>query len=525
MNVEALPPLPVQGKEGFPSMRPLVARLTGPQGWRAWAIAALLGAASAAALPPLHVIPVLLFTVPALLALIGTRPTRRAAAAIGFWFGFGHHLFGLYWMTEAILVEAAKFWWLVPFAVPMTAAVLAVFTAGPCAVAWGARPGLQRLLALAGAWTLFDLAKQFVATGFPWNAWGTVWAVPGWFGDVFLQPAAYVGVHGLTLATVLLAGLPILGRRGLIAGGVGLAAWAGIGVVRLNTAAVIPVPDLSVVLVQGNVPQGQKIDRYFAIDTFRRYLALSHQGVVQSAGHPAVVIWPETASPFWLAEQPAARAAISEATDGDPALIGTIRFDDERQPRNSLIAITGQGAIAATYDKWHLVPFGEYVPTWLPLPIQVVPGNGLAMGPGPRTLDVPGLPAFAPLICYEAIFTGQIVAAGPRPDWLVNITNDAWFGNSTGPRQHLAAARLRAVEEGLPLMRAANTGISAAYDAFGHELGRLAMQTSGTLVVKLPGHLATTPYAKNGLFIPLVLGAIVLSFGRPRLRRSVGAIS
>ncbi len=494
------------------------------QGWRAWAVAALLGALSAAALPPLHVIPVLLFTVPALLAMIDARPTRRAAAAIGFWFGFGLHLFGLYWMTEAILFEAATFWWLVPLAVPMTAAVLAVFTAGPCALAWGARPGLQRLFALAGAWTLFDLAKQFVLTGFPWNAWGTVWAVPGRFGDVYLQPASYVGVHGLTLATVLLAGLPILGRRRLVVGVLGLTAWAGFGVIRLETVTAIPAPDLSVVLVQGNVAQGQKFDRNFAIGTFRHYLALSREGVTQAGAHPAVVIWPETASPFWLEQDPAARAAISEAIDGVPALIGSIRFDDDRRPRNSLIAITGQGAIAAIYDKWHLVPFGEYVPKWLPLPIQVIPGDGLAMGPGPRTLEVRGLPAFAPLICYEAIFTGQIVAAGPRPDWLVNITNDAWFGNSTGPRQHLAAARLRAVEEGLPLVRAANTGISAAYDAFGHELGRIAMQTEGTLVVKLPGHLATTPYAQGGLFIPLVLGAIALAFGRPRLRRRVGAV-
>ena len=131
------------------------------------------------------------------------------------------------------------------------------------------------------------------------------------------------------------------------------------------------------------------------------------------------------------------------------------------------------------YDKWHLVPFGEYIPDWLPLPIMVLPGDGFAAGPGPRTLHVPGLPPFGALICYEAIFSGQIVDRADRPAWLVNVTNDAWFGNSTGPRQHLAAARMRAVEEGLPLLRAANTGISAAFDACGHELGRLGMQTDG----------------------------------------------
>ena len=162
------------------------------------------------------------------------------------------------------------------------------------------------------------------------------------------------------------------------------------------------------------------------------------------------------------------------------------------------------------YDKWHLVPFGEYIPDWLPLPIMVMPGNGFAAGPGPRTLHVPGLPPFGPLICYEAIFSGEIVDRSDRPDWLVNVTNDAWFGNSTGPRQHLAAARMRAVEEGLPLLRAANTGISAAFDARGHELGRIGMQATGTLIVTLPGALPATLFARYGLWLPAISGTVAL---------------
>src|SRR5262249_31572203 len=156
----------------------------------------------------------------------------------------------------------------------------------------------------------------------------------------------------------------------------------------------------------------------------------------------------------------------------------------------------------AIYDKWHLVPFGEYQPSWMPLPIQVVPGGGFASGPGPRTLHAPGIPPAGALICYEAIFPGQVVDETDRPDWMVNVTNDAWFGNSTGPRQHLAAARVRAVEEGLPLLRAANTGITAAFDAFGREQGRIGMGQSGTLLVNLPGKLTPTPFARAGLVIP-----------------------
>lgn len=174
----------------------------------------------------------------------------------------------------------------------------------------------------------------------------------------------------------------------------------------------------------------------------------------------------------------------------------------------------GAGPPVAVYDKWHLVPFGEYQPGWLPLPVEFGPG-GFAAGPGPRTLVVPGLPPFGPLICYEVIFSGQVVAAD-RPAWLVTITNDAWFGNSTGPRQHLAASRLRAVEEGLPIMRAANTGISAGYDAFGRELGRIGMGETGTLALALPGALPPTPFARLGLWGPAVLALLALAAGMCR---------
>jgi apolipoprotein N-acyltransferase len=173
-----------------------------------------------------------------------------------------------------------------------------------------------------------------------------------------------------------------------------------------------------------------------------------------------VVVWPEAASPFLLQAEPAARAAIAEAANGGrfgdtTSLVGSLRFPQggfTGDPRNSLIAVSGQGDVSAIYDKWHLVPFGEYQPSWLPF-LKVIAGGSLSPGPGPRNLTIPGVPPVGALICYEAIFSGQSVQEEKRPDWLVNITNDAWFGNSSGPRQHLAAARMRAVEEGLPLVR------------------------------------------------------------------------
>ncbi len=495
-------------------------RLGALRGVRADLVALAFGALAALAFPPMYALPLLLVAFPVLLTLIDASPRPAVAARRGWWFGFGMHLVGLYWITEAILVEAARYWWLVPFAVPGLAAVLAAFIAAAAWVARYAHRGWPRVLALAGAWTLADLARQFVATGFPWNPLGSDWEFPGHLGDVFIQPASLVSVHGLTLATVLLACLPMLGWRWRAAGGALLAAWLGFGLVRMH--APLPAgPGVKVVMVQGNVAEGQKWDRTLAMNIFSRYLRLTREGVARAGGGPMAVVWPETASPFLLQRTPAARQAISAAAGDHPALVGSVRFGRDRRPRNSLFALTGDGDIAGIYDKWHLVPFGEYQPDWLPLGIQVVPGGGFARGPGPRTLHVPGLPPVGALICYEAIFPGQVVASADRPAWMVNITNDAWFGNSTGPRQHLAAARMRAVEQGLPLLRAANTGISAAFDARGHELARLGMNRTGVLIVSLPAALPATPFSRFGLLIPGTLAAISAAVGllSSRLRR------
>ncbi len=484
--------------------------LRGLQGRRRFAAAVGLGVLSALALPPLHVLPALLIAFPGLLALLDGVNSRRA-----FWtgccFAVGHHVVGLYWITEAILFDAAHFWWLVPFAVPFLSAVLAPFFGLPCALAVRFGGGWPRVLVLSGAWTLFALVQQFTATGFPWNVFGSVWGIPGVVGDVLIQPASLVSVHGLTLATLILACTPTLGRGAMLSAAGVMAAWVGFGVWRLDRPESAPV-GLSVVLVQGNVAQGQKADRGFAIDMFSRHLDLTREGLEQAGGKPTLVIWPETASPFLVESDGAARAAIAEAAAG-PAMVGSLRIDENRHYRNSLVAVYGPGPAVATYDKWHLVPFGEYIPDWTPVPLKILPGAGLAKGVGPSTIRMPGIPPAGALICYEAIFPGYVINAADRPDWMVNITNDAWFGNSSGPRQHLAAVRMRAVEEGLPVMRAANTGISAAFDANGRELGRLGMGEQGVLVVGLPPPLPPTPFARLGLAIPIVLAGLVTLLG------------
>lgn len=500
-----------------------LARLQLARGWRAdlWALG--LGALSAAALPPIYAVPVLLLAVPGLLALIDGTRGYGGAFRRGFFFGLGHHMFGLYWITEAILLESARYWWLVPLAVPALSALLALFIAAPCAVAKRALPGWRRVMALAGAWVLFDLARQYVGTGFPWNPWGSVWAFPGAAGDVMLQPLAWIGTPGLTLLTVFLAGAAMLSWRWAAASAAVLLVWAGLGVYRLSE----PEPKstgIDAVIVQGNVSQRQKWDRNTASEAFERELRLTRDGVAQAGVHQSVVVWPETSTFFLLQYDRDARTALADAAKPAlAALVGGLTFDQRptagtimsESPRNSLLALAPDGEIAALYSKWHLVPFGEYAPSWVPLSIKIVPGN-LAFGRGPTTLTMPGLPPFGPLICYEAVFPAQVVDEAARPAWMVNITNDAWFGNSTGPRQHLVAARMRAVEEGLPLVRAANTGISVVFDARGHEMGRLGLNVAGTLVLPIPGARSATSFSRWGLVLPGLMSVLWLGIGLRR---------
>lgn len=490
-------------------------------GWRADAAAALFGAVAALALPPFTFPPLLLIAIPGLLGLIGAARGPGGAFRRGLAFGLAHHLVGLYWVTNAILVQAAEFWWAVPVAVPALALVLALFIAVPCALARAVPAGWRRAAMLAGAWVLGDLARQFVLTGFPWNPLGSTWEFPGLAGLAFMQPAAWVGVPGLTLATLIVAAAPALGRRARAFAASLLLAWVLAGAARLALISPAPDPGITAILVQGNVSEidhrDHWRDRAWAVGVFDRYLALTRQGVAAAGPGRKLVIWPETASPFWVANDPAAAAAIAAAAGGATSLIGAPRQQEPGQDYNSLVALAPDGRVLAFYDKHHLVPYGEYFPSYLPIRLGE---QGWSAGPGLATLHLPGLPPLGPLICYEAIFPAQVTRERDRPAALVNVTNDSWFGNSAGPRQHLAAARLRSVEEGLPMLRAANTGISAIIDAEGRVLRRLGLDAQGVVTAALPGALPRTLFARLGLAAPslLALAAIALAAGTTRQR-------
>jgi apolipoprotein N-acyltransferase len=378
-----------------------------------------------------------------------------------------------------------------------------------------------------------------VLTGFPWNLVGYAWAggspsgiaVLQTAGLAALQTSAYVGIYGLSLLTVLAAALParlgdLTGRRWLAptASLLVVAALVAGGALRLRDDDGAMVPDVSLRLVQPSIPQTLKNDPAADAANFRRMLALT---AAPGGQPPTLVIWPEAGAPPFLEREPAARRAIAAAMPpGAIALVGTVRTDPPpEQPRhvwNSLEAIDGNGRVVASYDKSHLVPFGEYVPLRSVLPInKITPGTtDFSSGDGPRTIALPGVPSFSPLICYEAIFPGAVVNESERPQWLLNITNDAWYGYTSGPFQHLAIARVRAVEEGLPLVRDGNNGISAVFDPYGREVKRRDLGAIGVLDATLPRPLPPTLYARidDGGFGALLAALLALAAAR-RSRR------
>ena len=509
------------------------------RGWRRHAVAFGLGALAACSLPPIDLTPVLLISFPGLVWLADGSAGMLGAFGLGWSFGFGFFVAGLYWIAAALFVDIAQFWWLVPLAVTGIPAGLAIFTGAALLVAHLLRRllrlgGTGRVLALVLCWAGAEWLRGHILTGFPWNLIGYAWsgAFPG--GLAMLQLTALVGIYGLSLVTALAAALParlgdFSGNRWapVLAAVILIAAPAAWGSYRLAEGHPADVPGVSLRLVQPSIPEASKNDPTQVLVNFRRLFALS---TAPGAEHASAVLWPEAAAPPFLRRDGGARKALAEAAPVNGYVItGTIRTDPAPLPPthvwNSLVALNHDGTIEASYDKFHLVPFGEYVPLRSVLPMQkITPGMiDFSAGPGPRTLHLPGLPPFSPLICYEAIFPGAVADPADRPAWLLNITNDAWYGVTSGPFQHVAIARTRAVEEGLPLARVANNGVSAMFDPYGRVLARLDLNAIGVLDEGLPEALPATPYTRYGdtpFFAALLLMVAILIGVRGRRTHS-----
>jgi apolipoprotein N-acyltransferase len=502
----------------------------GLSGWRRQVAAIVLGALAAAALSPVDLTPMLVVSMSGLVWLSDGVATRRGAALLGWSFGFGFFVAGLYWIAAALFVDIARFWWLLPFAVVALPAGLALFPALALLAYHEARErlhlaGTPRILVLACAWAAAEYARGHVLTGFPWNLLGYAWAgaFPG--ALTVLQSAAVVGIYGLSLLTVVAAALPA--RLGDLGSGrfwapaaalLMIAVAAGGGAWRLSTATRDTVPGVMLRLVQPSIPEKLKNDPQALAQNFRRLLELS---AAPGAARITDIVWPEAAAPPLLERYPELRQTIAKIIpQGGLLLTGVVRAEPltgwpPAHIWNGFEAINDKGEVIATYDKAHLVPFGEYVPLRGILPIdKIVPSIGdFSRGPGPRTLDLPGLPPVSPLICYEAIFPGAVIDPAQRPQWLLNVTNDAWYGVSSGPFQHLAIARVRAIEEGMPLVRDANNGVSAVFDAYGRVRARLDLNDVGVVDAALPSALPPTPYerVRDAAFWVILLALLAIA--------------
>lgn len=491
-----------------------------------------LGALSALGMAPLGWWPLTLGALAVLMGMVAQAPTGKRAFAIGWWFGLGHFVIGLNWIAKSFTYQAAMPAWLGWVAVLLVSASMAFYPAVASWAAWrmGKRNPLALVLGFAGCWTLFEWLRATLFTGFAWNPLSEV-ALPMGLGP----PAAVVGTYGLSALVMLVAGAIWLAFR---------REWRSVALALLLPAlltgasfASLPRPTLSagplVTLVQPNVGQevkwsGDAVDANF-VKLARLTTPINNT--------PRLILWTESAIPDYLESgypldyyrlsPELARQRITALMNPDDAmLLGALKleFNDSGAVvggRNSVFAMDAKGTLTGRYDKSHLLPFGEYLPfrsILTPLGIsRFAPGEiDFMPGTGPRTVDMGRFGKVGMILCYELIFSGQIVDKANRPDFIFSPSNDAWFG-AWGPPQHHAQARLRAIEEGLPVVRVTPTGISAIIDASGHPVGEIATNQAGRLDMRVPPAYPPTLFSRYGNSIPLLLaiflvgGALVLA--------------
>lgn len=464
-------------------------------------LAAVLGAVAAAGQAPLDFWWLSLCA----FALLTELLVRRAGLGQMIWTGWlagsGYFAASLFWIYEPFQIEADIYGWMAPFAAVFMAVGMALFWGVAGAFAAIGKGRFTRALGFAIGLTATDLLRGYIFTGFPWALAGHIW-----IGTPVAQMAALTGPTGLGALTMLVAALPALSARTPIRGAFTALAAASVasvwvaGTARLAQPIAPRNPEIRVRLVQPNARQELK----WREDMWQLFLDRQLRASAPGDGlRPDLIVWPETSVPWLLEHAQPFLEDVATVSAGIPVALGIQRRDGTRY-YNSLAVIGPGGTVAATYDKWHLVPFGEYIPFGDLLShvgisaFAAREGMGYSAGEGAQVLSLGAIGKVLPLICYEAVFPQDLRAAPGRADWILQITNDAWFGSLAGPYQHLAQARLRAIEQGLPLLRAANTGVSAVIDAHGRILRSLPLDTDGVIDAIVPPALSPTPYSQTG---------------------------
>ncbi len=484
------------------------------KGWLYWlrlVLAALLGVAAACGLAPLGYWPITVLSLALIAPLFLSAETTRRAALLGWVFAAGYFAHALSWIIEPFLVDAQRHAWMAPFALIFLSGGLALFWALAFGITKriGGAPVLQGAL-LSVMLALVEFARGYILTGFPWAGIAQIWV-----NTPFAQILSLVGPYGLgalTLFATVPLGAALFSDRTRTGTAVSIGLTAGCAALALIYAANRPpvVPSGNVVrLIQPNAPQHQKWDPAYAPLFFARQLEFT-----VAEPRPDLIVWPETSVPAWLGSAQPYLSAIGDAAQGTPVVLGIQRAEGQ-QIYNSMIYLNEEGQQVGLYDKHHLAPFGEYVPFGEVMArfgiygMAATTGNGFSAGPGAALMDAGVLGKALPLICYEAVFTQDVLAAPGRADFLLQITNDAWFGTRSGPYQHLAQAQMRAIEQGLPMLRSANTGVSAMIDPLGRITESLALGQAGFIDAELPRPQAPTVYSRIG-DSPVFLALLVL---------------
>jgi apolipoprotein N-acyltransferase len=497
-------------------MERLAGRIILLWGWRRLAVAFAAGALLVVTQAPYDFFaagfvsfPVLVWLIDGATGEASSNPLKRLkpAFATGWWFGFGHFLAGLWWIGGALLVEADSFAWALPFAVlgiPLLMAFFYGFATALARVFWS--NGISRIAALAFGFGLAEWLRGFLFTGFPWNPVGLA-AMPT---PLLMQSVALTGVTGMNALAVFVFAMPALlaakrdRRVGIILAGLLVAAHAAYGYIRLNAAPDASSARLAVRIVQPSINLSEKWDDSVRDRIFQTTMELSARPPEAGKPSPQLILWPETAVPFFFTERPDALAAIGEMLKPGQMLVAGAVREDASGPAplfyKSVIAIDDSGEIVDAVDKVHLVPFGEYIPfadvaARFGIGQLVAGPMNFVAGSQRHALDLPGGASAAPFICYEIIFPEMVAVDVASARIIVNVTNDAWFGDTPGPYQHFRQAQIRAVENGLPLLRAANNGISGVVDTRGRIIDALALDVRDALDVEI--ELPDTPNALN----------------------------
>ncbi len=484
--------------------------------------ACLLGALSALAFPPVYAFPLFILSLCLALKITDNVKNMKQSFLIGYCFGISYFIVGLYWICNALLVDFLTFGWLYPISLLAIGGFFGLFMIPPFLIWYVLRKEKNwvKIFSFASVWVLLEILRSFILTGFPWNLLGTIFA----FHEVLIQTASIWGTYGLSLIALVITGCFYIffesdKKSSIIVLCVILSFIITFGLLRINKYETVD-SNVKIRLVQPSIPQSMKWDRNELENNFKQYIDLSAEDGLDTVDF---VVWGETALPFDVEYSLKYREMIKNAIPQNGYLItGLVRFDITDgiyKPYNSMYVLDKNVNIKAFYDKNHLVPFGEYVPfrKYLPDWVQPIASNvsDFMQGEKYKNVTIENYPVFAALICYEIIFPDEVINRNNKPNWLVVLTNDGWYGKSSGPYQHLVSAQMRSIEEGITIVRSANSGISAIIYPTGKIMKQVDLGKKGYMDVYLPEQATLkTLYSKFGKYILLytILVMLVLIF-------------